>query len=424
MGLIPRQVYTPEQEAPLAGAPLPLDPHSLDPHSLMSTKDPNAMTIDPAAVTPDAPRPKTSSRDPQKLHADLTAWLAGVLPAGSKPELGELAVPSGNGMSSETLLFEATWSEAGSPQSASLVARVAPDPEAAPVFPAYHLDRQFRTIKEVGELTSVPVPNLRWLEPRPDSLGAPFFVMERVDGVVPTDLPPYAIAGWVAEGTPEQRQRLQDGSVKVLADIHAIPDAESRFDFLLPHRTEASSLRQHIVDTQGYYEWIASDGMRSPLIERSFAWLEDHWPTDEGPTVLSWGDSRIGNMMYKDFEPVAVLDWEMASVAPPEVDLGWMAFMHFFFEEMLGKHGLTGLPEMLLPADISATYEKLSGYAPRDMPFYLTYSAIRYACVMFRIGRRQLLFGEMEMPAELDDMVGIRSELEELLAGTSALTRS
>ena len=40
---------------------------------------------------------------------------------------------------------------------------------------------------------------------------------------------------------------------------------------------------------------------------------------------------------------------------------------------------------------------------------------------MFRIGRRQLLFGEMEMPAELDDMVGVRTELEELLDGSSRL---
>ena len=66
--------------------------------------------------------------------------------------------------------------------------------------------------------------------------------------------------------------------------------------------------------------------------------------------MLSWGDSRIGNMMYRDFAPVAVLDWEMAAVAPPEVDLAWMAFMHFFFESMLGKHGMSGLPDLLRPA--------------------------------------------------------------------------
>jgi aminoglycoside phosphotransferase (APT) family kinase protein len=247
--------------------------------------------------------------------------------------------------------------------------------------------------------------------------------MERVDGVVPTDLPPYAISGWVAEGTPGQRQRLQDESVQVLTELHAIPNAVERFAFLQPHRTQASSLRQHVLDTRGYYEWVASDGIRSPLLERAFTWLEDNWPASEGPAVLSWGDSRIGNMMFRHFSPIAVLDWEMAAVAPPEVDLAWMAFMHFFFESMLGKHGVIGLPEMMRPADLASTYAKLSGYEPRDMPFYLTYSAIRYAIVMFRISRRQLLFGEMEMPDEPDDMLGVRDELEALLVSSSPLIR-
>jgi aminoglycoside phosphotransferase (APT) family kinase protein len=393
------------------------------------------MTTESAAIPANAPsgvrsangevtRPRTSSRDQSQLRADLTRWIEQQLPAGAAPELGELNVPSGNGMSSETVLFDASWTQDGSAQAASLVARIAPDPAAAPVFEAYYLDRQFRTIKEVEKHTSVPVPKLRWLEADPSVLGVQFFVMDRVDGVVPTDLPPYAVAGWVAEGTPEQRLLLQESSVQVLTDLHAIPDAEQRFAFLQPQRTSSSSLRQHVIDTRAYYDWVASDGMRSPLIERSFEWLEAHWPKHEGPAALSWGDSRIGNMMYRDFRPVAVLDWEMASVAPPEVDLAWMAFMHFFFESILGKHGLAGLPDMLLPGDLAATYARQSGYEPRDLPFYLTYNALRYAIVMFRIGRRQLLFGEMEMPAELDDMTGIRSELEALLAGNSPLTGS
>jgi aminoglycoside phosphotransferase (APT) family kinase protein len=370
----------------------------------------------------DAPRPKTSVRDPKEVHAVLTRWLAGVLPAGADPQLSELSIPSGSGMSSETLLFDATWTENGTRVDASLVARVAPPIEAAPVFEHYYLDRQYRTIQEVAALTDVPVPNLRWLETDTSFLGEQFFVMDRVDGIVPTDIPPYAVSGWVADATPEQRQALQESSVEVLAKLHAIPDAEQRFAFLLPHRSEASSLRQHVADTRAYYEWSASDGTRSPLIERTFDWLEANWPASEGPSVLSWGDSRIGNMMYRDFAPVAVLDWEMASVAPPEVDLAWMAWMHFFFESMLGKHGLSGQPDMLRPSDVAATYEKLSGYAPRDLGFYLTYNCLRYAIVAFRISRRMLKFGEMEMPDDPDDLTSVRVELEAMLDGTSPLT--
>src|ERR1700712_1323074 len=133
------------------------------------------MTTESAAIPANAPsgvraangevtRPRTSSRDQAQLRADLTRWIEQQLPAGAAPELGELNVPSGNGMSSETVLFDASWTEAGRAQAASLVARIAPDPAAAPVFQAYYLDRQFRTIKEVEAHTSVPVPNLRWLE--------------------------------------------------------------------------------------------------------------------------------------------------------------------------------------------------------------------------------------------------------------------
>jgi aminoglycoside phosphotransferase (APT) family kinase protein len=366
-------------------------------------------------------RPKTSSRDHGQLRAELTRWLSRVLPDGAEPSLSDLNVPTGNGMSSETLLFEASWKDGGVRKTEDLVARVAPDPAAAPVFEAYYLDRQYQAIQLVRELTAVPVPNLRWLETDKSVLGEQFFVMDRVDGIVPTDLPPYALAGWVAEGTPEQRQRLQDTSIKVLADLHAIPNASETFAFLQPHRTEESSLRQHVLDTRAYYEWSASDGIRSPLIERTFTWLEDNWPQHEGPTVLSWGDSRIGNMMYRDFAPVAVLDWEMAAVAPPEVDLAWMSFMHFFFESMLGKHGMSGLPDLLRPADMAQTYAALSGYEPRDLPWYLTYNGLRYAIVMFRITRRGVLFGEMEMPDNPDDMTSIREEMEALMAGTSPL---
>ena len=44
---------------------------------------------------------------------------------------------------------------------------------------------------------------------------------------------------------------------------------------------------------------------------------------DPGPDVLSWGDARIGNIIYAGFEPAAVLDWEMAALGPRELDVSW-----------------------------------------------------------------------------------------------------
>ena len=55
--------------------------------------------------------------------------------------------------------------------------------------------------------------------------------------------------------------------------------------------------------------------------------------------MLNWGDARVGNILYRDFAPIAVLDWEMATVGPREVDLAWMIFLHAFFHDMAVTFG-------------------------------------------------------------------------------------
>src|SRR5262249_11141778 len=152
-----------------------------------------------------------------------------------------------------------------------------------------------------------------------------------------------------------------------------------------------------------------------PLIEAAFDWLHAHWPADEGETVFSWGDSRIGNILYRDFEPVAVLDWEMAGLAPREVDLGWLIFMHRFFEDVAETYGLPGMPNLLRRDDVAATYEALTGHMPHDLDFYTMYAATRHGIIMSRIARRSIHFGEAEAPDDVDDMISHRKILERML---------
>jgi aminoglycoside phosphotransferase (APT) family kinase protein len=188
--------------------------------------------------------------------------------------------------------------------------------------------------------------------------------------------------------------------------------------FLELDRPGDSAMRRHVADARAYYEWVAAEGSRSPLIERTFAWLEDHWPDHEGPTVISWGDARIGNMMFRDFEPVAVLDWEMAATGPREVDLAWMIFLHRFLDDLAVALELPGMPNFMRLGDVTAAYESFTGYAPRDMEFYTLYAALRHAIVMSRVAQRSVLFGEMEMPADPDDMIMHRATVEQMLDGT------
>jgi aminoglycoside phosphotransferase (APT) family kinase protein len=360
-----------------------------------------------------------SSRDPQQLRSRLEAWFADLLPAGAAPAVPELdAATSANGMSSETILFTASWTEDDRQRQERLVARVAPDPGDVPVFPEYDLQRQFEVIRLVGELSSVPVPRVWWSDADGTATGVPLFVMERVDGLVPPDVMPYTFGdNWLFDATPEQQRTLQDSSVEVLAELHGIEQAEERCSFLAHDDEGDTPLRRRVNHTRAWYEW-ARGGLRSPLIEQGFAWLDDHCPSEEGPTVVAWGDSRIGNVMYRDFRPCAVLDWEMAALGPRELDLAWMIYAHAVFEDIARVFELPGMPHFMRMDEVAATYESITGYAPRDLDFYTAYAAVQWGIVFVRTGLRQVHFGEEQMPAEVDDFIRNRESLERMLAGT------
>ncbi|MDG3009061.1 phosphotransferase family protein [Rhodococcus sp. D2-41] len=362
-------------------------------------------------------RPHDSRNDPELTGTRLQQWLAGQLPAEASPAVTDVQVPEANGMSNETVLFDGQWSENGTLTHHPLVARVAPAASAVPVFPTYDLDRQFQVMRTVAEHCTAPVPQVYWSEPSRESLGGEFFVMARVDGEVPPDVMPYNFGSWLTEASDDQRARLQEASVGVLAELHSITEPADKFPYLAPPEG-ISPLRHHVDEQRRYYEWASADGPRSPLIEAGFDWLEQHWPTDEGPTVLCWGDARIGNIMYRDFTPVAVLDWEMASLGPRELDLSWMIFLHRFFEDIATLAGLPGLPGFLRRDDVCARYRELTGYEPRDLDFYTLYAALRHAIIMFRIQSRAAAFGQAEAPTDPDDMIMHRKALEAMIDGT------
>ena len=132
-----------------------------------------------------------SSRDAALVPEALAGWLRSLLPDGADPEVVLHSGIDSNGMSSETLVLDATWTEDGQRTTHPLLARVAPAPQDFPVFPRYDLGHQFEVIRQVGELTDVPVPGVRWLEESGEVLGTPSFLMDRVEGVVPPDVLPY-----------------------------------------------------------------------------------------------------------------------------------------------------------------------------------------------------------------------------------------
>ncbi|MDH3705766.1 MAG: phosphotransferase family protein [Acidimicrobiia bacterium] len=363
--------------------------------------------------------PTRSSRDRTELAHRLTAWLTERLGPGSEVAIGEVSSPGGSGMSSETLLFDASWTDDDGRHTQPLVARIEPDQADVPVFPTYDLELQFRVIDLVGANSSVPVPTTRWYEPDPGPLGASFFVMDQVTGRVPSDIPPYLMEGWLVDADPADQRRLQDATVEVLAALHGIDVAAHDTAFLVAPAEGETALARHVHHQRAYYEWSRGE-RRHPIIEATFDWLDANWPTDEGPDVVSWGDSRIGNVMYAadGFEPVAVFDWEMAALAPREMDIGWMIFMHTFFQEIATALEIPGMPDFMRRDDVVATYEAASGRTVRNLEWFEAYAALRHGMIMTRVTERSVHFGESTWPDDVDDSIPHAHVLRAMIDGT------
>jgi aminoglycoside phosphotransferase (APT) family kinase protein len=340
----------------------------------------------------------------------LGAWAAKEV--GDDVTVADVTAPEGIGMSSETVLFSLRRSG----QTERYVARLAPDPSVVPVFPVYDLRLQQRCMELVRTVTTVPAPKAPWYEPDPSWLGTPFLVMTRVDGVAPADIPPYVLSGWLFDASPAERSIIEVNATDVLVRLHGVTPTDVDLSFLDRPEHGATYLQQHVGYQRWYYDW-AREGVIYPLIERAFAWLEANWPSAR-PTVLNWGDARIGNILWQGTEVAAVLDWEMAALGPAEIDVGWIIWMHRFFQNLAETHGGPGIPGFLERGRVVAIYEGRSGRLLDDLRWYEVFAATRLAIITIRTSGRTIAFGDATAPADPDDLINFRTLLEQMLDGS------
>jgi len=115
---------------------------------------------------------------------------------------------------------------------------------------------------------------------------------------------------------------------------------------------------------------------------------------------------------------VALLDWEMATYGPAELDLGWVVFLHRFFQDICEDLGLPGLPAFLGRDDVVEAYVRHGGREPDDLDWFITYAAVRHGTVMARVMGRQVHLGERPAPDDPEELVLHRHSLARLLDGT------
>ena len=322
----------------------------------------------------------------------LTRWLATKSSDGSAPEVFDVKSPASNGFSNETILCR---TRAADGTERRLVVRVAPTKHL--LFMDAEFSSQYRVMKALADGgSSVPLPRLGSYEEDPQYLGVPFFTMDHVEGLVPSDNIPYTMEGWVIEATPEQQARLWWSGIDALAKVHKTDWRRAKLDWLgMPARGKPG-IEQQMSYYRDYLDWSAK-GFSVPVVESTWQWLVDNRPDEQGDVVLSWGDSRIGNIIWDDFRAAAVLDWEMASLGQPEMDLGWFLYFDRQFTEPLGVARPAGFPSH---EETIEYYSKEMGRPMEDLFFYEVFSGFRFAVVMLRLS--DLLLETEILPAEAD----------------------
>ena len=315
----------------------------------------------------------------------LAEWLGSKIDGATEVQVTDVHVPGAGGLSNETVLFSAQWRVGDVEHAQGMVARVQPD--APGVFRDYDLRKEATVIGALAEHTPVPAPKVFFYEEDPTVLGAPFLVMERVDGRIPADDPPFTAAGWVLDLTAAERTTMWHNSIDVLAQIHAVDWRALGLESLdTPQR--GSGLDAQLALWQSIFEW-AAEGEPNPTIEAALEWLMANRPA-ESEKVLNWGDARVGNLIFAGTDVAAVLDWEMVALASRELELGWWLFLQRHHTEGIGLPLPEGIPDA---AATIGRYEELTGHTVANIEYYEIFAGARLAIIMVRAAHMMIAAG-------------------------------
>jgi aminoglycoside phosphotransferase (APT) family kinase protein len=320
------------------------------------------------------------ARDPNATASALERWLGQVVGL-DDVHVTDVSIPGSTGWSNETILFDAHWTGSGGVEHHELVARIAPTDYT--VFPDRTFSTQFEVMQALAAHDEVPMATIHWLERSTEWFDSEFWIMDRIRGDVPSDAPPYAGEGWLHDASPADQARAWWSGIDAMARIHRLDVGRLG----LGATTVAAGpdpLTAQLDHYEGFLTW-AEDGRTHPLAREVLAWLRANRvdPPAQGPT-LTWGDSRFSNLIYRDFEVVAVLDWEMTSVADPLLDLGWWIFSD---EALTTGSGCVRLPGFPSRDETAAGWSERTGRATTSLGYYEVLAGLRFTVIMLRMGK-------------------------------------
>lgn len=336
--------------------------------------------MDRGSVT-SRPRMTTlARRDDEELARGLTAWCAHRWPD-TGYAITQLDRPRG-GWTNETLLVtvggrarDIQGSRSAHRDERRFVVRL---PPAAPTWPVYDLAAQAHVLEALAP-GDVPVPGVVAYEADTQWLGAAFLVMSHEPGRPGPEAP--ALDPWVIESDRDTQRRMHEGFLDVLAEIHRIDWRHARLDDVL--RGGEQSLAREVAWWVEYVDW-ASDGTPTAVLAESIAWCAATMPAAEPPASLCWGDARLGNVLFLDDRSVtSVLDWEMATIGPAELDLAWLIAL----DDLTTHFVKRTVPGFLRRAHAIDRYEARLGRRVVDLEWHEIFALVRSAAINDRQAR-------------------------------------
>ncbi|MEV6680764.1 phosphotransferase family protein [Streptomyces erythrochromogenes] len=249
---------------------------------------------------------------------------------------------------------------------------------------AHDMRREHRVIAALHG-TAVPVPEPVLLCEDAEVLGAPFYVMEYVDGV------PYRTAGELAAIGPERTRQAVLALVDTLVELHAVdPEAVGLADFGRPEGFLDRQLRRW------GKQLAASRGRELAGIDELHGALGRRLPDSPAPTVVH-GDYRLDNVLIGESPSGtdtirAVLDWEMSTLGDPLTDLGLLVMYSSDLGLPASPVGTTsGAAGHPTPAELVERYAARSGRDTGAIAWYTAFAWFKLAVILEGIHYRYTL---------------------------------
>ncbi len=310
-------------------------------------------------------------RDLHELRSGILAWCEEHRPEVAEAGIAELVHPTA-GLSNETIIIRCHPGTDGAP-GLRLVLRL---PPLIASFPDHDFGLQAR-VQAAASAGGIPTAEPITLEEDVRWLGVPFIVMPFVEGVIPGQASLFD--PWLTDATAAQQREAQREMVRVLAAIHRVDWRAVGLAELLG--TDERGLRGQLDRWERFLSW-ATAGEPHPRIEAILAWCRAHQPTDAVQPSLVWGDPRLENLVVDEQRRTcAVLDWELATIGPIEMDLGWFTGMELMLYELTGMDPLRGFA----PVDeVGRDLAEAIGRPLQDPAWHRIFAVYRSICINLR----------------------------------------